>query len=191
MTTKVIERTQLPPSNNSDEYLIQQFVQGNERAFDILYHRYVKVVYNRVRYVAPETDVEDITQEVFIAVLHSLPSFRGDAKFSTWLRTLTNNKVAEYYRKRYRKKEAVQVDLEYAEGTSDHSNTSSLEDRITVRHALNHIPRSYREIILLRFAEEMSFNEIADYLDKNVEATKSLHRRAMTAFKEILDIKDE
>jgi RNA polymerase sigma-70 factor, ECF subfamily len=191
MTTKVIERTQLPSPDDSDEYLIQQFVQGNERAFDILYRRYVKSVYNRVRYVIPEADVEDVTQEVFIAALRSLSSFRGESKFSTWLRTLTNNKVVEYYRKRSRKKVPKQVDLAYAEGSSDHSNASSLEDRITVRHALNHIPRPYREIILLRFAEEMSFNEIADYLDKNLEATKSLHRRAMTAFKENMDIKDE
>lgn len=191
MTTKVIERTQLPSSNDSDEYLIQQFVQGNERAFDILYRRYVKRVYNRVQYVTPEADVEDITQEVFIAALRSLSSFRGEAKFSTWLRTLTNHKVVEYYRKRSRKKEPIQVDLDYAERSSDHSNSSPLEDRITVQYALNHIPRPYREIILLRFAEEMSFNEIADYLDKNLEATKSLYRRAMTALKEILDTKDE
>jgi RNA polymerase sigma-70 factor (ECF subfamily) len=178
-------------SDNSDEYLIQQFAQGDELAFDTLYHRYVKVVYNRVRYVTPEIDVEDVTQEVFIAVLHSLSSFRGEAKFSTWLRTLTNNKVAEYYRKRSRKKEAVQVDLEYAEQSSDHSNTSSLEDLITLQRALNELPKQYREVILLRFAEGMPFNEIADCLNKNLEATKSLHRRAISALKESLEVKNE
>jgi RNA polymerase sigma-70 factor (ECF subfamily) len=193
MTTKVIERTQPqpPPLNISDEYLIQQFIQGNELAFNTLYHRYVKVVYNRVRYVTPETDVEDVTQEVFIAVLHSLPSFRGEAKFSTWLRTLTDNKVAENYRKRYRKKETMQVDLEYAEQSSDHSNVSFLEDLITIQHALNSLPKQYREVILLRFAEGMPFNEIADCLNKNLEATKSLHRRAIAALKETLDVKNE
>jgi RNA polymerase sigma-70 factor (ECF subfamily) len=189
MTTKVLEHTQPPSTNISDEYLIQQFVQGNQQVFDTLYHRYVKTVYNRVRYVTPEMDVEDVTQEVFIAMLRSLQSFRGEAKFSTWLRTLTNNKVAEYYRKRSRKKEDMQVDLEYAERSGDHSNDNSLEDRVTVRHALSKLPRPYREVILLRFAEEMSFNEIADYLNKNLEATKSLHRRAISALKEILDVK--
>ena len=191
MTTKVIERTQSPSSNNSDEYLIQQFVQGNELAFDTLYHRYVKAVYKRVRYVTPEMDVEDVTQEVFIAVLRSLSSFRGEAKFSTWLRTLTNNKVAEYYRKRSRKIEVVQVDLEYAEQSSDHNNASSLEDLITLQRALNELPGQYREVILLRFAEGMQFNEIADCLNKNLEATKSLHRRAISALKESLEEKNE
>ncbi len=191
MTTKVIERTQSPPSNNSDEYLIQQFVQGNKRAFDTLYLRYVKAVYNRVRYVIPEADVEDVTQEVFVAMLRSLPSFRGDAKFSTWLRTLTNNKVAEYYRKRYRKKEAMLVDLDYAEQSSDHNSASSLEDRIALQRALNYLPSQYREVILLRFAEGMPFKEIAEQLGQNLEASKSLFRRAMSTLREKMEMKNE
>jgi len=175
----------------SDEYLVQQFIQGDEKAFDILYHRYVKKVYNRVRYLAPETDVEDITQEVFIAVIRSLPSFRGEAKFSTWLRTLTNNKVNENFRKRSRKKETMQVDLEHAERSSDHSNASSMEDIITVQHALNNIPKQYRGIILLRFAEGMTFKEVAENLNKNLESTKSLYRRAISALKEVLEVENE
>lgn len=191
MTTKVIERTQLPPSDNSDEYLIQQFVQGNELAFDILYHRYVKVVYNRVRYGIPAADVEDVTQEVFIAMLHYLSSFRGEAKFSTWLRTLTNNKVAEYYRKRYRKKETMLVDLVYAEQSSDHSSASSLEDHIALQRALNYLPSQYREVILLRFAEGMQFKEISEQLGQNLEASKSLFRRAMSTLQERMGMKHE
>lgn len=191
MTTNVVDRNQPPLPDMSDEYLIQLFVEGDEQAFAILYQRYVEKVYNRVRYVTPETDVEDVTQEIFIAVLRSLPSFRGEAQFSTWLRTLTNNKVAENYRKRSRKKETMQVDLEHAERSSDHSSASSLENRITVRHALNNLPELYREVILLRFAEEMQFSEIALCLNKNLEATKSLYRRAISALKELLDVNNE
>ena len=101
--------------NVSDEHLIRQFVQGDLLAFDLLYYRHVKTVYNRVRFVVPESDVEDVTQEVFLAAVSSLPTFRGEAQFSTWLRSLTNHKVAEYYRRRSRKKETMQVDFEYAE----------------------------------------------------------------------------
>lgn len=191
MTTNVVDGTQQPLPDMSDEYLVQQFIQGDEKAFDILYHRYVKKVYNRVRYLAPETDVEDITQEVFIAVIRSLPSFRGEAKFSTWLRTLTNNKVNENFRKRSRKKETMQVDLEHAERSSDHSNASSMEDIITVQHALKNIPNQYRGIILLRFAEGMTFKEVAENLNKNLESTKSLYRRAISALKEVLEVENE
>jgi len=77
--------TSLP--NVSDETLIQQFVQGDLVAFDSLYNRHIKAVYNRVRYTVPATDVEDVTQEVFIAAFGSLSKFRGEAQFGTWLRT--------------------------------------------------------------------------------------------------------
>jgi RNA polymerase sigma-70 factor, ECF subfamily len=178
-------------SNVSDEYLIQQFVQGDLVAFDSLYNRHINVVYNRVRYVIPETDVEDVVQEVFLAVLSSLPKFRGEAQFSTWLRALTNNKVAEYYRKRSRKKETMQVDLVYAERSSDDSNARSLEDRIALYSALRQLSNQYREVIILRFAEGMQFNEIAKQIKKKPEATKSLFRRALSAFREKMEVKDE
>ena len=178
-------------SDISDEHLIQQFVKGDLQAFDSLYHRHVRSVYNRVRYTVPETDVEDVTQEVFIAALRSLTSFRGEAKFSTWLRTLTNNKVAEYYRRQSRKKETMQVDLSHAERRGDRSSVSTIEDRITMRRALNKLPEQYREVILLRFAEGMQFNEIAEYFEQNPEATKSLFRRAMSALRKTLDVRDD
>jgi len=191
MTTKIVEPTQLPFSDMNDEQLIQRFIKGDQKAFDSLYQRHVREVYKRVRYLIPETDVEDVTQEVFIAAINSLPSFRGDALFRTWLRALVRNKVAEYYRRQSRKKETIQVDLEHAERKSDNSNASTLEDRIALRQALNNLPENYREVILLRFAERMRFKEIANHLNQKPEATKSLFRRAMSALTEKMDSKNE
>jgi DNA-directed RNA polymerase specialized sigma24 family protein len=51
----------------SDESLIQQYKDGDQEAFNILYHRHITNVYKRVRYIIPEAEVEDVTQEVFIA----------------------------------------------------------------------------------------------------------------------------
>lgn len=175
----------------SDEHLIEQFVQGDLLAFESLYHRHVKVVYSRVRYTVPESDVEDVTQEVFVAAFGSLQNFRGEAQFTTWLRKLTRNKVAEYYRRRSRKKETMQVDLVQAENQSDLNSARSMEERISIQSALIALPDPYREVILLRFAEDMPFNEIAAYFNKKPEAVKSLYRRAMTAFIAKLDAKDE
>ncbi len=191
MTTKIIEQTNVSLSNMSDEHLVQQFVQGDTQAFDYLYDRNAKTVYNRVRYRIPGIDVEDVTQEVFLAAINSLPSFRGKAKFSTWLRKITDNKISEYYRKRTRKKETMQVDLIHAENKGDGSNSGSLEDNVLLRRALNNLHKKHREVILLRFAEDMKFNEMADYLGKSVEATKSHYRRAMSALLEELGIENE
>ncbi|HUI88279.1 MAG TPA: sigma-70 family RNA polymerase sigma factor [Anaerolineales bacterium] len=170
----------------SDELLIQKFKDGNADAFTALYERHLASVYNRVRYVVPEEEVEDITQEVFIAAVKSIHTFRGEAQFGTWLRTLTNYKVAEYYRKRNRKREALQVPLS-ASIVRDGDTAHLMEERIAVRKALNQISESYREVILLRFAEGLQFHEIAELTGLSLEATKSLFRRAISALRSQLD----
>jgi len=171
----------------SDEILVQQFKEGRQDVFDMLYQRHLPSVYKRVRYVIPENDVEDVTQEIFIAVLGSLSSFRGDSQFRTWLRTLTNYKVAEFYRKRTRKQEPLLAPLSEASGRMEGATSQVLEERIFLQNALKKLPDNYREIILLRFAEDMQFDEIAKLTNQNLEAAKSLFRRAIAALRNHLD----
>jgi len=175
----------------SDEHLVQQIVQGDLLAFESLYNRHIRSVYRRVRFAVPEVDVEDVTQEIFLAVIGSLSTFRGEAQFTTWLYTLTNRKVAEYYRKRYRKKETLQVDLIEAEECCDPNTLSDLDEMIDVQNAFNRLPQQYREVILLRFANGMQFPEIAINMKKNMEATKTLFRRAIYKLREIWEEDDE
>lgn len=176
-----------PLQDVSDELLIQQFKEGQTDAFDMLYYRHLPSVYKRVRYVIPENDVEDVAQEVFIAALKSLSTFRGDSKFSTWLRTLTNHKVAEFYRKRARKQEPLLAPLSDAASHTTGSSSKMLEERIYIQRALQKLPENYREVILLRFAEDLQFNEIAELTDQNLEAAKSLFRRAIAALRTHLE----
>ena len=171
----------------SDEFLIKQFKDGNSSAFNELYQRHLPGVYKRVRYMVPEQDVEDTTQEVFIAALKSLHSFRGEAQFATWLRTLTNHKIAEYYRKCNRKREAPKVAFNDALEHSDGSTTKGMEECIAMRKALQQIPAQYQEVLLLRFVDGLQFSEIAELNGQHLEATKSLFRRAVSALRDQLD----
>lgn len=171
----------------SDETLIQQYKEGDSDAFTVLYHRHLPNVYKRVRYVVPADDVEDVTQEVFIAASKSLSSFRGDSQFGTWLRTLTNYSVAKFYRMRTRKREPLLAPLLEASGKTEGDTHKVLEERVIIQNALQKLPENYREILLLRLAEDMQFNEISDLLGQNIEATKSLFRRAIAALRNLLD----
>ena len=174
-------------SSASEEVLIRQFKEGNLEAFDVLYRRYLPNVYNRVRYVIPAEDVEDVTQEVFLAALKSLHTFRGDAQFSTWLRTLTNHKVAEFYRNRNRKKKAQQAPLSEAAGRMEGHTPQAMEECIVIQRAIEQLSASYQEILILRFAEDLQFNQIAELTGQSLDATKSLFRRAVAALKKQLD----
>lgn len=169
----------------SDEQLVQSAQQGALEAFNLLCERYLPVVYQRVRYLVPEADAEDVTQEVFLAVMRSLSGFRGEARFSTWLRTLTNRQIADYYRRRGPVNHALDSD-DYQEERASANGAGQrqqghLEEKIMLRVALNQLPAKYKEVILLRFAEGKSFQEIAAMQDQSLEATKSLFRRAIAA----------
>ena len=171
-----------------DIKLIQMAKEGNLEAFTILYERYLPMVHNRVRYVIPTQDVEDVTQEVFVAMMKSLKSFKGNAKFSTWLRTLTNRRVADYYRKR--KAAGQQVDIDLSDTGSHHlnelkveANTAKIDDRVILQQALRALPQRYQEVLLLRCAEGLQFNEIAQVQGQTLEATKSLFRRAVASLR--------
>nr|MBN1230037.1 sigma-70 family RNA polymerase sigma factor [Anaerolineae bacterium] len=173
----------------SDRELVREAQRGSPDAFAVLYERYLPVVYNRVRYRIPESDVEDVTQEIFISAMKSLRSFKGEAKFSTWLRTLTGRRIADYYRS----PRVEKVDLESAMVNGDRPTSENLtrpseapeiEDRVLLQRALAALPDHYVEIILLRFAEGLQFSEIADVRKQSLEATKSLFRRAIVALRE-------
>jgi len=125
-----------------------------------------------------------VTQEIFIAVLKSLGSFRGQAKFSTWLWTITNRKIVDYYRSR-KSRLTEQDDYEEVVTRNSPIPTSRIEDEqedlAVVQQALGTLPQNYQDILLMRFVDEIPFNEIALHNGQSLEATKSLFRRSVAA----------
>lgn len=162
-------------SRSKEDELVRSAQQGSLEAFTQLYEANFPRVFRRVAYLVPAVDVEDVTQEVFIAALRSLRSFRGEAKFGTWLHTITNRQVAEYYRRRRPVEEPID------EQVQDPRDPLSGDEVILLRQAYRRLPLKYREVLLLRFVEQMPFDEIGLHLGCSREASKSLFRRAVSA----------
>jgi RNA polymerase sigma-70 factor (ECF subfamily) len=173
----------------SDEELVHFAQMGRQDAFTALYERFLPSVYARVRFKIPEPEVEDVTQEVFIAILKSLNSFRGGSKFSTWVRTIINRKIVDFYRASGSNTlETDDYDDVKLHNLVDHRETSNQQDNLlNVQHALSKLPQNYQEILLMRFVEEMPFNEIARQNGQSLEATKSLFRRSVAALAQKLE----
>lgn len=172
----------------SDEQLAQQAQAGHREAFHTLYTRYLPRVYNRVRTKIPPNDVEDVTQEIFIAVVRSLESFEQRARFNTWLYTIVNRQIADFYRKRTRTGGAQpSVELDDPESSFDIPAADvqdGADQRLVLGRALRGIPEHYQEIILMRFTDGLTFAEIAVVRGQTLEAVKSLYRRAIQAMRE-------
>lgn len=169
----------------SDEQLATQAKEGDQQAFLELYDRYLAKVYNRVKSRIPLKDAEDVTQEIFIAVVKSLPKFEQRSRFSTWLYTIVNRQIADYYRRHYRRNEDQKVPLEsdsqqFNMPTYEHEN---LEEMVVIQRALQYLPENYQEVIMHRFADGLTFREIAEVREQSLEAVKSLYRRAIEALR--------
>ncbi|TAK10701.1 MAG: RNA polymerase sigma factor [Anaerolineae bacterium] len=167
---------------------VRQAQMGNEDAFATLYDHFYPIVHRRVWHMVPPTDAEDVTQEVFIAMVKSLKSFRGDSKFTTWLNALTNYQVANYYRKREHQVHKMTEDTDL---TSEQAGLMDIgqdmrhqEDIIGLRRGLAALPEHYRDVLLLRFVDGLQFDEMAIELGKTLDATKSLFRRALQALQD-------
>jgi RNA polymerase sigma-70 factor (ECF subfamily) len=173
--------------SDDDTLLARQAQQGDREAFLTLYNRYLNKVYNRVRSRVPAEDVEDVVQEIFIAAVRSLKNFEQRSQFNTWLYTIVNRQIADFYRKRGRTIDGNQlISLDSIEQTvtAPENDRDHMDERTLIQKALNAIPEHYREVIFLRFAEQLAFAEIAEQRGQSVEAVKSLYRRAIQAIRE-------
>jgi RNA polymerase sigma-70 factor (ECF subfamily) len=172
-----------------EEVLARQAQQGDRDAFLELYQLYFNKVHNRVKSRVPAQHAEDVTQEIFIAVVRSLEHFEQRSKFSTWLYTIVNRQIAEFYRRRQFATECQSISLDSVEPFLEASDgeTDQMDDCALIQQALNELPVHYQDIILSRFADGLTFIEIAEQRGQSLEAVKSLYRRAIQSLRSQMD----
>jgi RNA polymerase sigma-70 factor (ECF subfamily) len=170
----------------SDESLVILAQAGDRDAFMTLYNRYLKKVYNRVKSRVPPTEAEDVTQEIFIALVKSLPRFEQRSSFSTWLYTIVNRQIADFYRRHYRQQDHKNISLDSQDEMNLAAPEGENDELLLIQQALQTLPENYQEVVLMRFADGLSFAEIAAQTGKSLEATKSLYRRAIQAINDKL-----
>jgi RNA polymerase sigma-70 factor (ECF subfamily) len=172
--------------------MIASILAGNAQLFHELIRPYERRVYAMaLSFLRNEADAEDVTQEAFLKAFRNLPSFRGDAKFGTWLISIALNEA----RSRIRRRDAVKMEsLDGPEDEEGHVSPAQLTDwkeipsealeRKEIRHLLHKavtaLPLIYREVFQLRDIEQMSVNEAAAALGITISSVKvRLHRERM------------
>ena len=169
--------------------IVRKVLQGDVNAFEKLVTEYEKAVYAIAqRMTGNPEDAADMTQETFIKAYNSLGSFRGDSKFSVWLYRIANNVCLDFLRSRSRKP-TVSLSVEDDEGeesqldVADESQSPELLlerglTRDAVRRGLDTLPPDYRQILLLREIQGLSYEEISSALGIDLGTVKSRIFRA-------------
>ena len=169
--------------------IVRKVLDGDVNAFETLVLEYEKNVYNiSLRMTGNSEDAADMTQEAFIKAYNSLQSFRGDSKFSVWLYRIVSNVCLDFLRSRNRRP-TVSLSVEDDDGedtqldvADDSQSPELLLDRKltreSVRRGLDSLPPDYRQILLLREIQGLSYDEISQALGLEVGTVKSRIFRA-------------
>jgi len=167
--------------SDSDAQLVLAFQAGDEAAFEALYQRHRRSVFNvAYRLLGNSDSADDVAQEVFVKLYISPRAYRPSAKLSTWLYRVTYNACIDEIRKR-RSRPSEMPDSEIG-----HSPVSAMEsDELAraVKEAIASLPEKQRAAVVLQRYEGLSYQEIADVLKASVSAVESLLFRARESLK--------
>lgn len=151
--------------STSDEQLIAKYQSTRSPAdLDELFARHLGVVRNLAyRMVLSNSVADDITQDVFISVLRGAHSFRGDAKFSTWLYQITMSTTKVYFRKQEKIREIPGEDLDSHQHATCPPDQRAMHDELTseIEQALAKLSTKLRAAIVLTATEHLSAKEAA------------------------------
>jgi len=172
-----------------DMKLVAEVLRRDRKATAEFVSRYADSIYSYVRRrTMPRSEpVEDIVQEVFLAALQSLQTYRGGGRLRQWLLGIARHKVEDYYRRRLRESEWPDLEGELAQGQSVVPLYEDQLDRATTRERTNRVlsglPETYALVLMLRYFEGRTTREIAELTGKTEKAVERLLARAREHFK--------
>ncbi len=174
---------------SSDQHLLKQLEAGDSEAFGKLYMKYLDPLYRYIYFRVDQQQpvAEDLVETVFFKAWKNKESFFQEGKnFRAWLYAIAHNTVIDYYRQ----KKALSLHEK-----EDHiiDDKKTLEEEIeqkdsiaSIHSALTVLTDEQRQVVLLKFVEEMSNKEIGKIMNKREDAVRALQCRALKKLREVL-----
>ena len=177
----------------TEKELVCAAARGDEAAFAELVQMYQnKAFHLALRMCGNEEDASDVAQDAFLAAWKGLPSFRGEAGFSTWLYRLVSNAAIDHLRRTKHQRGNVSLDDEElnldapdtAPGPQESAEGAELQQ--VLREGLNALGDDHRLVLVMREVQGLTYEEIAHSLSIDLGTVKSRISRARTALRKIL-----
>lgn len=180
-----------------DDELVSLYAGGCKEAFDTLIERYDAEVLSYIRIsVTDWDDANDLFQDIFVKVINTIRDGRYSAqgKFKPWLMRIAHNMVMDYFRRQKSQKTVSISDDKFREDFIERIPCSSpnIEELLVAentRHELRswvaQLPRTQRDVLILRYLKDMSFKEIADYTGVSINTALGRMRYALINLRKI------
>ena len=167
---------------HSEEEIVKYARSGNREAFGQLYQYYYQPIYRYVFYrVNHRQDTEDLTEKIFIKAWESLPHYRGDASFKSWIYRIAHTIVIDHYRTRKRPLSLNEA-ASLVDGRLDLETALMTQERIEqLRALLSRLSPLHQHVLTLRFINGLSTEETAQILERTVGSVRVLQHRALKA----------
>ena len=184
----------------SDEALMIRYQRGDKGAFTALVRRHQGALFNfALRQLRVQSVAEDVVQEAFVRVVQNAADFKHEARFTTWVYTITRNLCIDQLRKRALRKHASLDDSKTGEegdptlGEQTADSRASVEREATgtelkarIARAVDELPDDQREVFLMREVANLPFKEIAEITGVPENTVKSRMRYALERLQEAL-----
>ncbi len=172
----------------SEQFILEKAQQGEREALGRLYEHYVDAVYRYMFYrTGHHETAEDLTAEVFASVITSIKSYEDlGVPFEAWLFRIAHARLVDYWRK---SKHREQQEVELSQEVEEFFIGDAPEDQFRheeVLHAMEYLTSTEREVVVLRFAAGLDNQEIAQTLQRNANAVKSMLHRALEKLRGVL-----
>lgn len=184
-------------SSTSEHDLIEACKKQNDAAFGELYRRYSGEIYALLlRSCSLKADAEEVAQEVFLSIYKTLPRFRHESSFRTWAYRIALRRVADWYRKKgnisahrislfENETEHEPVHQQEQPGPREFSARKQQEERM--EQALRQVQEPYRTALVLRYLQDMDYQQIADIMECRLGTIKSRINRGHTMLEDVLN----
>ena len=180
-------------TNNEDQNLIQQYLDGDEKSLELLVQKYLKPIYSFVyRNVGNPAEAEDITQEVFVKVWKNIKKFDQTRNFKPWIFQIAKNTSIDFLRKKksipfskFENEKGQNVLLDNMQSAPENL-IENLDNKGVLAGAVSQLNDKEQQVITLRHNDGLSFKEIAKVLKESINTVKSRYRRALTNMKKAI-----
>ncbi len=160
------------------ENYAQKWLDGDMKAFSALYDYFVDKIYKFVYFKVPASEAEDLTENIFVKVLENSQNYAvAKGSFSTWIYTIARNTVIDFYRTNKQDLSLQEAILLEDHGQDTTRRVEGVLNAKILKHAIAKLPEKYRDLLVLRFIDDMEYAEMADILDKSEGSIRvDLHR---------------
>lgn len=174
----------------TDETLLRLYIDGNNSAFDVLLKRYESKVFTYLLYsVRTQELAEDLFQDVFIKIITTLrqKKYTEYGKFSSWVMRIAHNLVIDYFRQSKNDNTVSNDEIEFdlfansSLGLEDSIETQMIDKQTLeeVKGLIGLLPQGQRDVVLMRFYQDLSFKEIADITGVSINTALGRMRYAI------------